>query len=262
MGRMMTVLLTTVAMAIAVQAASSFEKVPDPAMAALKGTRGKPFTAGIVFSNGAYVKPPYRVIRYGTAIYVNDQQVTGQIVPWKAFLATQDGYSAPAAPAKAAPSAPKKSVDDLFDDEPAKPTASEKAAAEAVEAAAVAAGFSANAKSEALLKKVNAARLEVQRKLKDGNICFYGSRYGRVIVEPRVAKALLDVLPEAISDAANGAALAAAMRAKGFVFMSRELCEDLIDHRRDYPQILERRRAMREEESLQKMFRNAQGGGR
>ena len=264
MGRLTTLFLLTFALVVAAQAAPSFEKVPDSAMTALKGTRGKPFTAGIVFCNGAYVKPPYRIVRYGTAIFVNDQQLTDQIVPWKSFLATQEGYVAPAAPVKAAPAAEKKggSVDDLFDDEPAKPAPGEKAAAAAAAAAAVAAGFSPNARSEALLKKVNAARLEIQRKLKDGNICFFGARYGRVVVEPRVASALLDVLPESISDAADGAALAATLRAKGFVFMHRELCDDLIEHRKDYPQIIERRRVLREEASLQKMFRNAQGGGR
>ena len=262
MGKMRTLFLALIALIVAAQGAQSFEKVPDSAMTALKGTRGKPFTAGIVFCNGAYVKPPYRIIRYGTAIFVNDQQLTDQIVPWKSFLATQDGYVAPVAPAKTATAAAKKSVDDLFDDEPAKPAPEEKSAAAAEEAALPADGFSSNAKSDALLKKINAARLEIQRKLKNGNICFFGARYGRVVVEPRIAKALLDVLPEAISDAADGAALAATLRAKGFVFMHRELCDDLIEHRSDYPQIIERRRALREEESLQKMFRNARGGGR
>ncbi len=263
MGKMKMLFLLTFALAVVAQAAPNFEKVPDAAMTALKGTRGKPFTAGLVFCNGAYVKPPYRIVRYGTAVFVNDQQVTDQVIPWKSFLATQEGYVAPAAPVKAAPAAAeKKNVDDLFDDEPAKPTSGEKAAAAAAEAVAVAAGFSPNARSEALLKKINAARLDIQRKLKDGNICFFGSRYGRVVVEPRVASALLDVLPESIGDAADGAALAATLRAKGFVFMHRELCDDLIEHRKDYPQIIERRRVLREEESLQKMFRNTRGGGR
>ena len=266
MGRLTTLFLAACALLVAAQAAPSFEKVPDPAMAALKGTRGKPFTSGLVFCNGAYVKPPYRVIRYGTAIFVNDQQVTDQIVSWKAFLATQDGYVAPVAasakPQSAATKESRSSVDDLFDDEPAKPAPGEKSAAAAAAEAIPAAGFSSNARSEALLKKVNVARLEIQRKLKDGNICFFGARYGRVVVEPRVARALLDVLPEAISDAADGAELAATLRAKGFVFMHRELCDDLIENRKGYPQIVERRRVLREEASLQKMFDKAQGGRR
>lgn len=245
-------------------AAAGFEPVPEAARTALQGTRGKPFTAGLLFCDGACVKPPYRVARYGTAIFVNDRQVTGQIVPWRAFLATQDGYVAPVAAKPAAVEAkkPKADADDLFDDAPAKPAPEAKpsAAAPAAEEAPVA--FRANAKSAALVKKVNAARLEIQRKLKDGYICFYGARYSRVIVEPRVAKNLLAVLPEAISDAPDGASLAAAMRAKGFAFMGRELCEDLVRHRADYPKILERRRALEEEESLRRMMERAREGAR
>lgn len=242
-------------------AAAGFEPVPEAARVALQGTRGKPFTAGLLFCDGACVKPPYRVARYGTAIFVNDRQVTGQIVPWRAFLATQDGYVAPAAAKPAAEAKkPKADADDLFDDAPAKPAPDAKPAASAAEEAPVA--FRANAKSAALVKKVNAARLEVQRKLKDGYICFYGARYARVIVEPRVAKDLLAVLPEAIGDAPDGASLAAAMRAKGFAFMGRELCEDLVRHRADYPKILERRRALEEEEALRRMMERAREGAR
>ncbi len=242
-------------------AAPGFEAVPEAARAALQGTRGKPFTAGLLFCDGACVKPPYRVARYGTAIFVNDHQVTDQVVPWRAFLATQDGYVAPAAAKPAAEAKkPKADADDLFDEAPAKPAPDAKPAASAAEEAPAA--FRANAKSAALVKKVNAARLEVQRKLKDGYICFYGARYARVIVEPRVAKDLLAVLPEAIGDAPDGAALAAAMRAKGFAFMGRELCEDLVRHRADYPKILERRRALEEEEALRRMMERAREGAR
>ena len=70
------------------------------------------------------------------------------------------------------------------------------------------------------------------------------------------------MLPEAISDAPDGAALAAAMRAKGFAFMGRELCEDLVRNRADYPKILERRRALEEEEALRRMMERAREGAR
>lgn len=250
-----SMMLALVALMAVVAAASGFEPVPEAARTALRGTRGKPFTAGLLFCDGACVKPPYRVARYGTAIFVNDRQVTGQIVPWRAFLATQEGYVAPVAEKPAAVEAkkPKAAADDLFDDAPAQP-------APAAEEAPVA--FRANAKSAALVKKVNAVRVEIQRKLKDGYICFYGARYPRVFVGPRVAKDLLAVLPEAISDAPDGAALEAAMRAKGFAFMGRELCEDLVRHRADYPKILERRRALEEEEALRRMMERAREGAR
>ncbi|MBR1587358.1 MAG: hypothetical protein IJ658_03435, partial [Kiritimatiellae bacterium] len=89
-------------------AAPAFEKVPDAANAALKGSRGKPVRKGMVFVNGRYMPPPYVVARYGTAIFVNNVQATDQIVSWKMFLATQPGGAAsapgaaPAAPAKKA----------------------------------------------------------------------------------------------------------------------------------------------------------------
>ena len=264
-----SMMLALVALTAVVAAASGFEPVPEAARTALRGTRGKPFTAGLLFCDGACVKPPYRVARYGTAIFVNDRQVTGQIVPWRTFLATQEGYVAPVPPKPAAVEAkkPKAAADDLFDDAPAQPDPAAKPSAPAAKPSAPAAEeapvtLRANAKSAALVKKVNAARVEIQRKLKDGYICFYGARYPRVIVEPRVAKSLLAVLPEAISDAPDGAALAAAMRAKGFAFMGRELCEDLVRNRADYPKILERRRALEEEEALRRMMERAREGAR
>ena len=264
-----SMMLALVALTAVVAAASGFEPVPEAARTALRGTRGKPFTAGLLFCDGACVKPPYRVARYGTAIFVNDRQVTGQIVPWRTFLATQEGYVAPVPPKPAAVEAkkPKAAADDRFDDAPAQPEPAAKPSVPAAKPSAPAAeeapvAFRANAKSAALVKKVNAARVEIQRKLKDGYICFYGARYPRVIVEPRVAKSLLAVLPEAISDAPDGAALAAAMRAKGFAFMGRELCEDLVRNRADYPKILERRRALEEEEALRRMMERAREGAR
>ena len=264
-----SMMLALVALTAVVSAASGFEPVPEAARTALRGTRGKPFTAGLLFCDGACVKPPYRVARYGTAIFVNDRQVTGQVVPWRAFLATQEGYVAPVAEKPAAVEAkkPTTAADDLFDDAPAQPAPAAKPSAPAAKPSAPAAeeapvAFRANAKSAALVKKINAVRVEIQRKLKDGYICFYGARYPRVFVGPRVAKDLLAVLPEAISDAPDGAALEAAMRAKGFAFMGRELCEDLVRHRADYPKILERRRALEEEEALRRMMERAREGAR
>lgn len=244
--------------ALAACGAPKFEKVPRQAMEMLKGARGKPFSAGLVFVNGAYQRTPYRIVRYGTALFVNDVQATGQIVPWRSFLATQDGYEPPAAPAKAAPP-PKKSEDDLFDDAPAK---KEEAARPAPEPE-VAGAFAPNAKSDALLKKVNAARLELQRKLKAGYLVFLGANYARVAVEPRVARALMAVLPEAIRDAADGGDLAAALRAQGFPFMHRALCDDLVANRADYLQLVARRAKIQEDEALRKMFdAGAEGAAR
>lgn len=244
------VLCATAAMSVlAAFAAPRFEKVPDQALELLKGARSKSVSSGFLFVNGHYVKPSYRVSRMGTAIFVNDVQITGQVVPWASFLATQDGYVPPAKPA-AAPAPKKKaekSVDDLFDDAPAESPAAEEKPAEEAEGPVA---FSPNAKSAALLKKVDEARIETRRRLRDGYVCFYGSRYARVLVEPRIARGLLDVLPEAMRDAKNGAALAAALRQKGYPFMGRELCEDLVENRADYLEIVRRRESIKEDERL------------
>ena len=58
------------------------------------------------------------------------------------------------------------------------------------------------------------------------------------------------MLPEAMRDAKNGAALAAALRQKGYPFMGRELCEDLVENRADYLEIVRRRESIKEDERL------------
>lgn len=97
----------------------SFPPPPAPALKALKATVGKPFTAGYVFIDGKYVKPPYKVERYGTVIRINGYQVTGEIVPWNAFAKTQPG-----ARRKAAPAEPETAVEpEAEDDSSPKPVA-------------------------------------------------------------------------------------------------------------------------------------------
>lgn len=259
-------------------AGTSFEKVPAAARAALSGARGrKAVKTGFVFANGHYVKPPYRIARQGTAIFVNNEQVTDQIVSWKTFLAAANGVSSappPAAPAasepkKEAPSADAKpsagtSVDDLFDDEEAQPVAPRKKAPAAAPKPPLepeeesAEPFTANAQTDKLLKRVNAYRTEVSRRLSAGNVCFFGARYGQINVPPRLARRLLAVLPEAMRDATDADALYAAMRKNGFAFMSRELCEDLIANRADYLALLERRKRMEADAAFQKALSDMQ----
>lgn len=70
---------------------NGFEPVPKRALVELKAAVGKPIETGFVFINGKYLEPPYKVERYGTAIRINGQQVTGQVVPWDEFVKTQAG---------------------------------------------------------------------------------------------------------------------------------------------------------------------------
>lgn len=230
----------------------SFEKVPDQARTALKGALGKPIRTGFVFVNGHYVKPPYRVARYGTAIFINNIQVTGQIVPWKAFLAQQTGMTALPAPAAPAP-APKKtsSIDDLFDDDNA-PAPAASAAASAPEPAG--GPFEMSARARQQLKRINDYRTDVDRRLRQGQFCFFGVRYARIDVTPRLGRDLIGTLPEAMRDASDGNDLFSRMRSRGFIFMNAALCADLIENRADYTALVERRQVLKEENDLQKLL--------
>ena len=111
------ILIAALAATLFANAADSvFEKVPDAARKALKGARGKPVRKGFVFINGHYLPPPYTVARYGTAIFINNVQATGQIVPWKTFLSTQAGGASAPASSPAMPARKVSAIDDLFDD--------------------------------------------------------------------------------------------------------------------------------------------------
>ena len=71
---------------------NEFPPVPKEALAKLKCAVGLPVSRGLVFVNGKYIELPYRVERYGTAIRINQIQVTGQLVDWGEFLKQQQGY--------------------------------------------------------------------------------------------------------------------------------------------------------------------------
>ena len=234
-------------------AAPQFEEVPAGANKALKAVKGKPIRTGMVFVNGHYVKPPYVLMRSGTALFANSRtQITGQVVPWKTFLATQGG--AAAAPKPAAPAQPRtaQSVDDLFADTP--PPAS-KPEAPATTDVAEDVDFVPNARSDRLLEQINRQRSFFDRRLRDGYVVFFGSRYAPVSVEPRSGRALMAILPEAIRDSNDGADLYARMRAKGFPYMTREICDELVENRVDYSRIVERRKEMEHEDEVNKLLR-------
>lgn len=250
-------------------AETRFEKVPPQALKELAGSRGKPVRTGFVFVNGHYLKPPYVVSRLGTAIFVNGVQVSDQIVGWKAFLLTQPGAaeilkaSAPA-PVQTTywqpPSATARSIDDLFDDDftvhrtpPPRPVRAAPAEPPPLPEMA----FTPNTRSRALLKKIDDHRKDIHKKLLGGQMCFFGTHHAVIPVTPRLAASLLETLPEAMRDAADGADLSARLKAKGFGFLNAALCADLIDNRQDYPALADRRRALRDDATLQSLLQNA-----
>ena len=241
-----TCMLLAAAVAAMLADAAAFEKVPDAARAALKGARGKPVRKGFVFVNGRYLPPPYTVARYGTAIFINDVQVTDQVVPWKTFLSPQ---TAPA-PTAAAPERKATSIDDLFDDGPAAAPAPDDAGG----------AFVPNARSDLLLKRINDHRTDLNKRLLNGWCCFFGKGYARVDVPERLGRSLLDVLPEAIRDAADAADLHDRLKGRGFVYLNAALCADLVENRADYSALVERRRKMREDEEVQRMLSSGAQG--
>ena len=83
--------LVVAAPELAAKRGTAFAKVPKQALVELKATVGKPFSAGLVFVNGKFLDPPYKVERYGTALRINGIQVTNEIIPWTEFLKTQPG---------------------------------------------------------------------------------------------------------------------------------------------------------------------------
>jgi len=236
---------------VAGAATPPFEEVPAAANKALKAVKGKPIRTGMVFVNGHYVKPPYVLMRSGTALFVNySTQITGQIVPWKAFLATQGGAAAqkPAAPAQPRTA---QNVDDLFADAPpAQPVTAAPAPEDAADVE-----FTPNEQSRRLLKRINDRRSYLDRKLREGDVVFFGSRYAPVSVTSRLARDLLAILPEAIRESNDGAELFGRMRGKGITYMSREICDELIENSQDYPQLIERRTEIEKADELNRLLR-------
>lgn len=248
LARTMILCATFAVLCVCAESAPDFEKVPAQAMRELKGAVGKPLDSGLVFVNGRYIRPPYHVARMGTAIFINDVQVTGQINSWRKFLATQPGYvgqiTATKPNAQAVVKA--KDVDDLFADDDPPATAPKPALA-----------FAANARSNELLHEIDMFRAGVQRRLREGSACFFGSRYARVEVPFGLVKKLLDVLPDAMREADDGVDLESRIRARGIVFLNRTICTELVENRPDYLKLIERRKALLEQERREEMSRRS-----
>ena len=249
----------------AVAAPPAFEPVPKQALVELKATVGKPFTAGLVFIDGKFLAPPYKVERYGTAYRINGQQVTGQVIPWDEFLKTQAGakvetVQAPSAEAPAAeePAAPAAGgadeFDDLFDDTPAPrrkastPPAAKRSAAPAVRATVVFDGqFRPNEKSRALLAKLNKIRTDLELRLRKGGTCFFGTKYSTVDADRGPTDMFLEAMPSVMKDHGSFEAFSSAARAKGITFLPDAVMRDLFRNRLDYVRLQERARKAKEE---------------
>ena len=271
------VLAAAVAASVAAQA---FEEIPRESAKALKVTRGKPFSEGVVFINGKYVDPPYVVERWGTGIRINSKPVTGQVIDWSEFLKTQDPanvtktvqepsaapvqtYTPPAAEAKSDADA----LDDLFDDDPApkKKTSSWTAPqrrstpprAKPASAKYVLSGnFVKNDASKALVARINEQRTEIDGILRRGGFLFFGDGYSRVAGDARTAESMLSALPELMKQSADVNAFRSGIRSSGMVYINEVLAGQLFANRIDYRRLQERRQKMKSDREWSNLMKD------
>jgi len=258
---------------------AAFAKVPKQALVELKATVGKPFSAGLVFVNGKFLDPPYKVERYGTALRINGIQVTNEIIPWTEFLKTQSGVRVekvdppPAAAAPVAESAPPAEepevaessdssdddIDDLFDDDPkpkkkvaAKPAAVKrqpKAAPPPQPTTTVVLDgeFKPNDKTKAMVARINKERTRVETVLRKGGCYFFGTRYTPISVDRMPTEMFLSSMPDVMKDNTGFNQFSSAARAKGITFLSESVMLDLFRNRLDYFRLQTRAKAVKEE---------------
>ena len=253
---------------------ATFATVPKQALVELKATVGKPFSAGLVFVNGKFLDPPYKVERYGTALRINGIQVTNEIIPWTEFLKTQAGAriekvdpppaasaqgSAPAVEEPETSDSSIDDIDDLFDDDP-KPK--KKAAKPAVKRTPKAAPapqptttvvldgeFVSNDKTKAMVARINKERTRVETVLRKGGCYFFGARYTPISVDRMPAEMFLSSIPGVMKSNTVFEPFSSAARAKGITFLSDAVLRDLFRNRLDYIRLIAREKAIKEEGS-------------
>ena len=269
-------ILATALAVLAAVSAFAFQPVPDASVKALKITRGKSFSKGLVFVNGKVLLPPYVVERRGTGIRVNEQAVTGEVVAWDEFLKTQPNVKTekkdvevvsskvvvvrPEEPEKSAESEEEVDLDDLFDDEtgaedgederkdekPEKPQASvvrqEVRSTKTVVSYSIDGEFVPNDASKALLARVNAKRTEIDKNLRMGGFVFFGNRHEPFLGNGRMLQEMVKVLPELMKTAANEKDFVVRAQAAGLSYLGGRILKDLYRNHVDYPKLQKYRR--------------------
>ena len=274
-----------VSVAEAAEAKRSFEAVPKQALVELKATVGKPFSSGLVFIDGKFIPPPYKVERFGTAFRINGQQVTRQVIPWDEFLKTQHGVRieqteiAPSAPSESAAPEPvveesepvddiSDDFDDLFDDNPkpkkktparaaAKKSAPRPSAPTVATKVVFEGDFKPNKKTRSMVGKLNKMRTNLEVALRNGRAYFFGTRYSTVTADRAPADMFLEAVPQAMRENSNYEDFASAVRAKGIVFLPESVLRDLFRNRLDYVKLQERARAVKEERAWEKKLNSS-----
>ena len=280
MVKMIKYISTAIALAVPLFAQanskSAFATVPKQALVELKATVGKPFSSGLVFVNGKFLDPPYKVERYGTALRINGIQVTNEIIPWTEFLKTQAGVrvekvdpppaAAAPAPVQETASAAEETatsdssiddIDDLFDDDPkpkkkvaAKPAVKRmpKAAPPPQPTTTVVLDgeFVANDKTKAMVARINKERTRVETVLRKGGCYFFGTRYTPISVDRMPAEMFLSSIPGVMKSNTAFEPFSSAARAKGITFLSEAVLRDLFRNRLDYIRLQARAKAVKE----------------
>lgn len=275
------------ALAVALAAAASayaFEEIPRASASALGVTRGKQFSSGLVFVNGKYMPPPYVVERWGTGIRINSKPVTGQVIDWSEFVKTQDPANVtkttpePVAQPEPQPvetevevetetDSDTDALDDLFDDVPKPKKAKKKVVVRRAPPRPKApvpryelnGSFVRNDASNALVKRINDQRTEIDGILRRGGFVFFGDGYTRVSGDSRTADSMLAVLPELMQNSEGLDAFRSALRSRGMVYIGEIISEQLFGNRIDYRRLMERRHKIKEDREWEKMLKDAGG---
>lgn len=246
-------------------AKTGFPRQPDAARAALRAAVGKPFSSGWVFIEGKYIDPPYKVERFGNVIRINGIQVTGEVVPWSAFIRTQSGVkvtkseqpadtgdsAAEAAPEPAVEEVDdswESSLDDLFDDEPSAKKPAKKATPAykprpkkptVTVTYSFDGEFQHNDKSKALLQKINALRTKIDSTLRQGGCMMFSTRYPMVSMDAGATRHIMDRLPDLMKQSLDRATFGQGVHSASMPF-SEPVIDELFKNRIDYLRISNR----------------------
>ena len=262
--------------ALSAVTANAFPEVPKASAKALKVTRGKPFSRGVVFVDGKYLEPPYVVERWGTGIRINSTPVTGPIVDWDEFLKTQDGVKVTKTEVAPPPPPPvavveevtevddsdSSELDDLFDDDRksggksakrrsvVRPVAPPKP--KVVVSYSLEGEFVPNEATKELVGKINSVRTDIDRILRSGGFIFFGERYSRVTGDEPTLKRMLEALPEIQQNSVSANELRKRVTEANLVYLNATLCEELFANRADYRKLMNLRERILPNRHLQK----------
>ena len=275
-------ILVVAALLMTVSASAAIE-IPKESRV-LGATKTKQFSTGLVFIDGKYIEPPYVVERWGVGIKVNGIPAVAQVVPWTDFIRTQEGVkvtkSESAAP-EATESEPEEepeeeveeedddsenSLDDLFDDDPKpkkkapakkksfkpkprKPTVSVSYTLEGE--------FVPNDASKALLKRVNAVRQEIDKRLRMGGFVFFGENYAYVAGGKTTADQILEQLPSLMQRSSSEEEFISSIHNLNMVYITNLIAEGLYRNRVDYLKLQAREKKARRDREFNKLMNDA-----